>query len=200
MFSLLYGLYQHLTRREEVHILIVGLDRAGKTTLLERLKALLAGGPGPDATRAVPTVGLNIGRAELGGATVVFWDLGGQSGLRGIWEKYYAEAHALVFVVDASDAARFGEAKAALDRALGHRDLVGAPLLVVANKSDAPGAAGAAELKERLGLGRTDTRPLDVAPASALLGDGVGAAAAWVAAAARRGRRAEALRRRALAG
>lgn len=47
-------------------------------------------------------VGLNVGRLEVNGQSMVFWDLGGQTGLRSIWDKYYDESHAVVFVVDAA--------------------------------------------------------------------------------------------------
>lgn len=58
-----------------------------------------------------PTVGLNIGRMEVGRVKLIFWDLGGQTGLRGIWEKYFAEVHGLVYVIDAADDKRFEESR-----------------------------------------------------------------------------------------
>ncbi|KAL4572795.1 hypothetical protein LXL04_019580 [Taraxacum kok-saghyz] len=76
----------------------------------------------------------NIGRIETSNSKLVFWDLGGQSGLRSIWEKYYEEAHAVIFVVDASCPSRFEESKSALEKVLRHEDLQGAPLLILANK------------------------------------------------------------------
>jgi small GTP-binding protein len=133
MFSLLHGCLEHILRKEELHILILGLDKAGKTTLLEKIKEL-HGLPGLEWDKILPTVGLNVGRIEAHNCLLIFWDLGGQLGLRSIWDKYYDEAHAVVYVVDAADAARVAESKAALDKVLGHRDLVSAPLLVLANK------------------------------------------------------------------
>jgi ADP-ribosylation factor related protein 1 len=64
-----------------------------------------------EPAKIMPTVGLNVGRVEAHGASLVFWDLGGASSLRGIWEKYYGETHGLVFVVDAAQPQRFDEAK-----------------------------------------------------------------------------------------
>lgn len=58
-----------------------------------------------------PTVGLNIGRMEVGRVKLIFWDLGGQTGLRGIWEKYFAEVHGLIYVIDAADDKRFEESR-----------------------------------------------------------------------------------------
>lgn len=172
MFSLLSGCFEFMLRKEELHILIVGLDKAGKTTLLERLKTLYTDVPGLEADKVLPTVGLNLAHFEVGtawwrrptaqgrrgggcrggfgrgacgdrpasepgglpspplpsrsfscpqalGTPLLCWDVGGASGLRGIWSKYYGECHALVFVVDAADRQRLEEAKLALDRALG---------------------------------------------------------------------------------
>lgn len=133
MFGLAYGCLEQALRKEELHILILGLDRAGKTTVLEKMKEM-HGMPGLEWDKILPTVGLNVGRIDAHGCLLIFWDLGGQVGLRTIWDKYYDEAHAVVYVVDAADADRLETAKAALDTALGHRDLVSAPLLVLANK------------------------------------------------------------------
>jgi ADP-ribosylation factor related protein 1 len=92
---------------------MIGLDGAGKSTILERIKYIFKkdGGGGGDGSGAItadkekeillglskitPTVGLNIGRLEIRGANVIVWDLGGDAGLRGIWDKYYADAHAV---------------------------------------------------------------------------------------------------------
>ena len=133
MFGLIYGLMEHVLRKEELHILILGLDKAGKTTLLEKMKEM-HGLPGLEWDKILPTVGLNVGRIDMFNVLLIFWDLGGQVGLRTIWDKYYDEAHAVVFVVDAADDGRLQDCKAALDKVLGHRDLVSAPLLVLANK------------------------------------------------------------------
>jgi ADP-ribosylation factor related protein 1 len=133
MFGLFHGCLERVLRKEELHILILGLDKAGKTTLLEKMKEL-HGLPGLEWDKILPTVGLNVGRIEAHNCLLIFWDLGGQVGLRSIWDKYYDEAHAIVYVVDAADSDRLHESKAALDKVLGHRDLNGAPLLVFANK------------------------------------------------------------------
>jgi ADP-ribosylation factor related protein 1 len=61
--------------------------------------------------RISPTVGLNLAQIEYGGYRVVYWDLGGQKLLRGIWEKYYEECHGIMFVIDGSCEKRFDELK-----------------------------------------------------------------------------------------
>lgn len=194
MFSLIYGLVEYLLRKDEFHILILGLDKAGKTNLLEKLKTLYTDMLGMEPSKILPTVGLNVGRMEAFKSNLVLWDLGGQPGLRSIWDKYFDETHALVYVVDASDRERFEESKRALDKVLGSRQLFGAPLLILANKQDAPGAAGVAEMQEQFGIGKLDTRPVKVQPASAYTAQGIADGLSWLVGVTKRSARVAMLR------
>jgi ADP-ribosylation factor related protein 1 len=126
MYHLLKGFYLYCNRSAKPptrNILILGLDNAGKSTLLEMIKSLYSTSLfQPDNIR--PTVGQNIGRVVVGdiakedSLTLAFWDLGGQEGLRKIWEEYYRESDALIFVVDATDRGRIEECKDALGSAV----------------------------------------------------------------------------------
>ncbi|XP_071675524.1 uncharacterized protein [Lolium perenne] len=78
MFSLFYGLWNHVFSKTEFRLLILGVHKAGKTTLLEKLKSIYLKGEGLPHDRVVPTVGLNIGRIEDANVKLVFWYLGGQ--------------------------------------------------------------------------------------------------------------------------
>ncbi|CAN1267305.1 ADP-ribosylation factor-related protein 1 [Linum perenne] len=158
MFSLFYGMYKHMFSKTEFHVLILGIDKAGKTTLLEKLKTVYSNSEGLPPDRIVPTVGLNIGRLEVSNSKLVFWDLGGQIGLRSIWEKYYEEAHAVIFVVDAACPSRFEDSKSALEKVLRHDDLQGAPVLILANKQDLPDAVTTDELGRYLDPKKLDER------------------------------------------
>jgi len=111
MFTLLYGFWQYFFSKTEYYLLILGLDNAGKTALLEQIKVIFNQNQPFDHHRLVPTVGLNIGRIEVDRCKLIFWDLGGQWSLRSIWDKYYEECHALIFVVDSTDTKKFMEAK-----------------------------------------------------------------------------------------
>lgn len=175
-----------MCRKDEFHVLILGIDKAGKTNVLEKLKALMTDLPGMEPSQIMATVGLNVGKMEAFGSSLVFWDLGGQVGLRGIWDKYFNETHAVIFVVDAADPERLDEAKTALDKVLGSRELVGAPLLVFANKQDVAGAAGLQEIAAALGLGKVDSRPVIVQPASAYSGAGLHDGLKWLIEAVKR--------------
>uniref|UniRef100_A0A061RW84 ADP-ribosylation factor related protein 1 n=1 Tax=Tetraselmis sp. GSL018 TaxID=582737 RepID=A0A061RW84_9CHLO len=180
MFGLLAGLWEYCFRKDELHVLILGVDKAGKTTLLEKMKSMYTDHMGLDPERILPTVGLNVGRIEAHKTKLIFWDLGGQSGLRSIWDKYFEEAHAIVFLVDGTAPERFEESKLALERVLGSRDIHGAPLLVLANKQDASGCRGPDEVQEFFGVGRVDTRPVRVSGISAHTGEGIRESIFWL--------------------
>ncbi|KAK6936474.1 Small GTPase superfamily, ARF/SAR type [Dillenia turbinata] len=173
MFSLFYGLYKYLFSKTEFHVLILGIDKAGKTTLLEKLKSIYSNLEGLPPDRIVPTVGLNIGRIEASNTKLVFWDLGGQPGLRSIWEKYYEEAHAVIYVVDAACPSRFEDSKSALEKVLRHEDLQGAPVLILANKQDLSEAVSAEEIARYLDLKKLDERVYVFEAVSAYDGMGI---------------------------
>ncbi|KAL2341243.1 hypothetical protein Fmac_009183 [Flemingia macrophylla] len=197
MFSLFYGLWKYLFSKMELHVLILGIDKAGKTTLLEKMKSVYSNIEGIPPDRIIPTVGLNIGRIEVANNKLVFWDLGGQPGLRSIWEKYYEEAHAVVFVIDASCPSRFEDAKSALEKVLRHEDLQGAPLLILANKQDLPEAVSAEELAQYLDLKKLDERVFMFEAVSAYDGMGIRESAEWLVEVMERSKRTEMLRARA---
>ena len=101
MYTLLSGLMEWATAKEEVRVILLGLDGAGKTTTLQALRAAadrrsrgrhasLSGNAGSSSEplpKARPTVGLNVGRLDTAGASVMLWDLGGAAGLRVIWDR-----------------------------------------------------------------------------------------------------------------
>ncbi|XP_022968222.1 ADP-ribosylation factor-related protein 1 [Cucurbita maxima] len=197
MFSLFYGLWKYIFSKTEFHVLILGIDKAGKTTLLEKLKSLYSNLEGLSPDRIVPTVGLNIGRLEVLNAKLVFWDLGGQPGLRSIWEKYYEEAHAVIYVIDAACPSKFEDSKSALEKVLRHEDLQGAPLLVLANKQDLSEAVSAEELSRYLDLKKLDERIYMFEAVSGYDGMGIKDSVEWLVDIMERSKRTETLRARA---
>lgn len=109
----------------ELTVLVVGLDNSGKTTLVQCINGEY------DASNIVPTVGFAAPvRRTLFGRRVVFYDLGGGGRIRGVWPQYYADVHALIYVVDASDRARLEESAQELHQAVLHPMVVGKPLLM----------------------------------------------------------------------
>ncbi|KAJ1336869.1 hypothetical protein BSLG_006633 [Batrachochytrium salamandrivorans] len=81
-----------------------------------------------------------VGKVNVKNITLNFWDLGGQRELQSIWEKYYTECHAIVFVVDSTDRARIEEVKATMERVMQNEIIEGVPMIMLANKQDAPDA------------------------------------------------------------
>eukprot|EP00741_Cyanophora_paradoxa_P005181 tig00000852_g5021.t1 len=180
MFSLLWGLWEYFTSKAEFQVLILGIDHAGKTTLLEKMKGIFADIEGLAPDKIAPTVGLNIGRFEVGNVKLIFWDLGGQIGLRGIWDKYFAETQALIYVVDSANTNRFDESRSALDELLADPKLDGVPLLFLANKQDLPTARPAQDTASMFDLGRVKGRGCRVQPVSAISGRGIREGITWL--------------------
>ncbi|KAJ3056285.1 ADP-ribosylation factor protein 3 [Rhizophlyctis rosea] len=183
MYTLLSGLYKQYTQKEEYYVIILGLDNAGKTTLLEKIKSIYMGVAGLPPEKIAPTVGLNIGKVDMpNNSRVNFWDLGGQRELHSIWEKYYTECHAIVFVVDSTDSERIEEVKDTFDRVISNDIIEGVPVLMLANKQDHAEALKVHDIKELFNpiavkLGARDSKVL---PVSALAGDGVREAIDWL--------------------
>ncbi|ESK89373.1 1-family small gtpase [Moniliophthora roreri MCA 2997] len=147
MYHLLKGLHEHLTRKEEFSVIIIGLDGAGKTTLLEKIKTLYNETPGLSPDKIGPTVGQNTGKITLPSTILQFWDLGGQRGIRNIWHKYYDDCHAVVYVIDADDRERLSEGWEVFDSVLSNPQILGVPLLLLANKQDSPQSMSVEEIR-----------------------------------------------------
>ncbi|TFY76358.1 hypothetical protein EWM64_g7653 [Hericium alpestre] len=201
MYHLLKGLHEYLTRKEEFSVIIIGLDGAGKTTLLEKIKTLYNDVPGLSPDKIAPTVGQNTGKISLPSTILQFWDLGGQTGIRSIWPRYYDDCHAVVYVVDAEDRERLAEGWEVFDSVLSAPQILGVPLLLVANKQDSPESLSVEEIRhdyeewyqrkmesarrrygEEMAMEHRRERiaSLDVMGVSALEGTGVRAAVDWL--------------------
>lgn len=184
MFSLFYGLYEYFFHKGNYFILLLGLDNSGKTTFLEHSKCnfnksykLI------DLNRIASTVGLNVGKIETNGVILNFWDLGGQKELQLLWDKYYSEAHGIIWVVDSSDRNRLNESISAFTNIIKNEALNNLPLLFIINKQDIPTAMKPNEIinafqssLELIG----DRRFLSI-PTSALEGAGINDSIGWIA-------------------
>ena len=132
-------------KEREVRILMLGLDNAGKTTVVKKFN-------GEDIDLISPTLGFNIKTLEYRGFKLNIWDVGGQTSLRSYWRNYFEQTDGLIWVVDSADRARLQDCKAELQVLLQQERLAGASLLVFANKQDIAGALTAEEIREELGL------------------------------------------------
>jgi ADP-ribosylation factor related protein 1 len=109
----LAGFWQYLFTTPQLQLLIIGLDYAGKTTLLEKLKGKFGHMPAIPPEKIPPTIGMNLARLSYLGSKLIIWDLSGQLKMRVMWERYYEDAHCILFLVDAHDRDRLDEAKLA---------------------------------------------------------------------------------------
>merc|ERR1719333_543246 len=132
-------------RKQEMRILMVGLDAAGKTTILYKLKL-------GEVVTTIPTIGFNVETVEYKNITFQVWDVGGQDKIRRLWRHYYQGTHGAIFVVDSSDRDRIEDAREEIDMMLREDEMRDAVLLVLANKHDLPGAMSSAEVGDKLGL------------------------------------------------
>lgn len=149
MTALVRKIYDMLLRlfwATELDVTMIGLQNAGKTSLLR----VLAGGE--FTIDSIPTVGFNMKKVQKGHVTLKCWDLGGQPRFRSMWERYCRGVSAIVFVVDSADRPSFPVAKDELHGLLQKSALDGIPLLVLGNKSDLSDSIGVDELIEELNL------------------------------------------------
>ena len=113
--------------KKEMRILMVGLDAAGKTTILYKLKL-------GEVVTTIPTIGFNVETVEYKNISFTVWDVGGQDKIRLLWRHYYQNTQGIIFVVDSNDRERVDDAKEELHRMLGEDELKDAVLLIMANK------------------------------------------------------------------
>eukprot|EP00388_Colpodella_angusta_P017367 GDKJ01042942.1.p1 GENE.GDKJ01042942.1~~GDKJ01042942.1.p1 ORF type:complete len:192 (-),score=49.93 GDKJ01042942.1:63-638(-) len=159
--------------KSEYRILILGLDAAGKTTILKALAE-------EDVSQVTPTEGFNIKTVAKNGIKLNVWDLGGQAMIRKYWDQYYENTDAIIFVVDSADRERVAETASELNQLLAHPKLAGAPLLVFANKQDLEDAVEANEISTHLSLDKIDDRALNIQACSALNNFGLNEGLQWV--------------------
>ncbi len=161
------------------NVLVVGLDNSGKSTIINQLK--------PSREKAAElhaTVGFQVEKFRFGNVRFTMFDMSGQGRYRNLWEHYYADTQAIIFVVDSADKVRLCVVKDELDAILQHKDITSGsiPVLFFANKMDLPAAVSAAEISKLLGLDSVTTRAWRIVRSNALTGGGLEEGMKWLSA------------------
>merc|ERR1711934_432245 len=141
MGMLMSKVWERMVSKKEMRILMVGLDAAGKTTILYKLKL-------GEVVTTIPTVGFNVEQVEYKNINFTVWDVGGQDKIRKLWRYYYENTQGLIFVVDSNDRDRIEDAREELSKILNEEEMRDAVLLVFANKQDLPNSMTASEISE----------------------------------------------------
>ncbi|PWA64480.1 small GTPase superfamily, Rab type [Artemisia annua] len=166
-------LFSALFAKREMRILMVGLDAAGKTTILYKLKI-------GEIVTTIPTIGFNVETVEYKNISFTVWDIGGQDKIRPLWRFYFQNTEGIIFAVDSNDRDRVVEARDELHKLLNEDELRDAVLLVLANKQDLPNAMNAAEITDKLGLHSLRKRPWYIQSTCATLGEGLYEGLDWL--------------------
>jgi len=170
----LLGLLRKIKRSDkEPRLLLLGLDNAGKTTILKKLAD-------EETNQISPTQGFNIKTLDHEGFKLNVWDIGGQKAIRAYWQNYYDSTDALIFVVDAADKKRVDEAGAELGQLLEEEKLAKVPVLVFANKQDLESAIQPDEISNMLHLNAIRDRAWSIQGCSAKNGKGLQEGMEWV--------------------
>ncbi|XP_055381679.1 ADP-ribosylation factor 2 [Condylostylus longicornis] len=167
------SLLQRLSLKKQMRILMVGLDAAGKTTILYKLKL-------GEVVTTIPTIGFNVETVEYKNICFTVWDIGGQDKIRPLWRHYFQNTQGLIYVVDSNDRERIEEAQKELHAMLQEDELKDSILLVFANKQDLPNAMTAAELTEKLNLNQLRNRSWYIQATCASQGQGLYEGLDWL--------------------
>jgi small GTP-binding protein len=167
-------IWDKLLGKKDVRILMVGLDAAGKTTILYQLKM-------GETVKTIPTIGFNVETLEYKNLNFTVWDVGGQDKIRVLWKHYYQNTDGLIFVVDSNDVDRIEDAAEELKKMLAEEELKDCCVLVLANKQDLNGALPPNKVKEKLGMESLKGRNWLVQGTSATTGQGLKEGLDWMA-------------------
>ncbi|XP_061219735.1 ADP-ribosylation factor-like protein 5A isoform X1 [Neopsephotus bourkii] len=157
----------------EHKVIIVGLDNAGKTTILYQFSM-------NEVVHTSPTIGSNVEEIVVNNTRFLMWDIGGQESLRSSWNTYYTNTEFVIVVVDSTDRERISVTKEELYKMLAHEDLKKAGLLIFANKQDVKECMTVAEISQFLKLTSIKDHQWHIQACCALTGEGLCQGLEWM--------------------
>ena len=167
MGNILGSYYEKLMSlfEKKANILMLGLDSAGKTTILYKLKL-------DTLVTTIPTIGFNVESVKFKSLNMTIWDVGGQEKIRPLWRHYYQNIDAVVFVIDSNDSGRFDEVSKELHSLMAEDELKRCTVLVFCNKQDLPNAESVQTISEKIGMTKIKQKWF-IQPSSALHNEGI---------------------------
>lgn len=172
--GLLFAKIWSLFGNEEHKLVMVGLDNAGKTTILYQFLM-------NEVVHTSPTIGSNVEEIVWKNIHFLVWDLGDQQSLRAAWSTYYTNTEFIIMVIDSTDRERLAVTREELYKMLQHEDLTKASLLVYANKQDLKESMSAAEISKQLDLTSIKKHQWHIQSCCALTGEGLYQGLEWIA-------------------
>lgn len=169
LFTRIWRLFNH----QEHKVIIVGLDNAGKTTILYQFSM-------NEVVHTSPTIGSNVEEIVVNNTRFLMWDIGGQESLRSSWNTYYTNTEFVIVVVDSTDRERISVTKEELYKMLAHEDLKKAGLLIFANKQDVKECMTVAEISQFLKLTSIKDHQWHIQACCALTGEGLCQGLEWM--------------------
>jgi small GTP-binding protein len=171
ILSKVFELFSRST--DNFKIVILGLQNAGKTTILYRLSI-------GQVVSTQPTIGSNVEEISHNNVKFQAWDLGGQESMRSVWDVYYINTDGIIYVIDSADTTNYEESKTQLLKILQNDELKNAILLIFANKQDLDSVKQPDELVKIYGLDQIKNHLWHMQPCSAKTGEGLMAGLKWL--------------------
>ncbi|XP_055527851.1 ADP-ribosylation factor-like protein 6 [Wyeomyia smithii] len=164
-------------KKEQINILVVGLNNSGKSTIVNHFK-----NPDERSSIIVPTVGFSVERFQNQGVFFTAFDMSGATRYRSLWEHHFKSCQGIVFVIDSSDRMRLVVVKDELEILLQHPDIANrrVPILFFANKMDCSDALSSVKIAAGLGLEKIKDKPWHISSSNALTGEGLQDGVQWM--------------------
>ncbi|XP_055626404.1 ADP-ribosylation factor-like protein 6 [Toxorhynchites rutilus septentrionalis] len=164
-------------KKEQINILVVGLNNSGKSTIVNHFK-----NPDERSSLIVPTVGFSVERFQNQGVFFTAFDMSGATRYRSLWEHHFKACQGIVFVIDSSDRMRLVVVKDELEILLQHPDIANrrVPILFFANKMDCTDALSSVKIAAGLGLEKIKDKPWHISSSNAITGEGLQDGVQWM--------------------